>query len=77
MLSPKNSSNASANSLTKTSNAKKTAKHKPNPNAIWKAGSAAKTPIKKKFTAPVEITQAYENGAQEITLQFSASGKSI
>ena len=56
---------------------KKTAKPKPKPKAIRKAGSAAKTPIKKKFTAPIEITQAYENGAQEITLQFSAPGKSI
>lgn len=56
---------------------KKTAKPKPQPKATRKTASAKKTPAKKTSIAvPTEITQAYENGAQEITLRFSASGKS-
>ena len=44
--------------------------------ATHKAVSATKTPAKKKSIAvPSEVTQAYENGSQEITLRFSASGK--
>ena len=56
---------------------KKTAKPNPKPRATHKAASATKTPAKKKSIAvPSEVMQAYENGSQEITLRFSASGKS-